>query len=287
MMNCEAIQDRLGPFLDEELSAQECSSLDEHLQACPACTAELKRLRAVVDGLRAHREHSEVAAPPRLWPAIERELDRPGAPRTEPRRVLRFLQKPVAAAASVGILVGLGLFLSVWLGQGSPTASAETIDYSVLLDGLPSDIEASFQRFIGYYHGRQIDPAAALESAPGLSFSLPRELPGGYVLDKVYRLQFGTSPGIAARYQGGKEPVFVFFHPPAHREDLGTHTEMPCIIGDRHGHQIAVGPWRLVHFTDPTTCHCVLSVLNVKSQLPAVFAAIAPRFSTPEKGQGQ
>jgi hypothetical protein len=54
------------------------------------------------------------------------------------------------------------------------------------------------------------------------------------------------------------------------------------MVEGREVRSVEVKPWRLVHFTDPTTCHCVLSTLDVEKELPAVFAAIAPGFKTGE-----
>jgi hypothetical protein len=285
-MDCKTIQTRLGALLDGEASAQERSVLEAHLGTCESCKAELEQLQLMVGRLHTYRRQTDVAPPPQLWSSIQGKL----TPRARQRKVLPavlvFFRRPVAVAASLGILLGLGVFLNVWLGQGAPTASAGTIDYSVLLDGVEKDIEGSFQRFIGYYRGRQIDPDTASAAAPDLRFALPHEMAGGYRLDQAYALQFGVSPGIAASYRSENNLMIVFFHPPVDRDRLGVHKEMPCVVGNHYGHRVDVGPWKLVHFTDPTTCHCVLSTLDVESELPAVFAAVAPDFAAIPGGHG-
>lgn len=285
-MDCKATQEKLGALLDGELSAKERSSLERHLQACTSCTAELERLQALVDRLQSFGRALETTSSPPTWSAIERQLPEPTRQTHHQHYILQFFRKPITAAASLVILIGLGLFVSMWLSPATPTASAATIDYSVLLDGVTSDIGASFQRFISYYRGQQIDPKVASGIAPGLSFALPAELPSRHRLGKVYQLQFGASPGVAAWYEGENGPLVVFFHTPVNKENVGVHKEMPCVVGKHYGHRVDIGRWKLLHFTDPTTCHCILSTLDVESELPAVFAAVAPQFTSTQAGHG-
>ena len=68
----------------------------------------------------------------------------------------------------------------------------------------------------------------------------------------------------------------LLFHRPVQKEDYGTHKDHACVVGKHRGHKVEVGQWRLVHLTDPTTCHCVLSRLDEQTELPAVMAAVAP-----------
>jgi hypothetical protein len=49
-------------------------------------------------------------------------------------------------------------------------------------------------------------------------------------------------------------------------------------VAGRPGYCVETGPWRLIHFTDPTTCHCILSKLTSDSDLKAVMAAVSPDF---------
>jgi hypothetical protein len=48
-------------------------------------------------------------------------------------------------------------------------------------------------------------------------------------------------------------------HLPVRREDLCTHRDYPCDIGQHRSHAVLVGQWRLVHLTAPSTCHRVLA----------------------------
>jgi hypothetical protein len=81
---------------------------------------------------------------------------------------------------------------------------------------------------------------------------------------------------VAAWYERAGEPLVVIFHPPVQTEDFGTHKDYPCVIGEHRGQKIVVGSWKMVHLTDSTTCHCVLSRLDERAELPAVMNAIAP-----------
>ena len=101
-------------------------------------------------------------------------------------------------------------------------------------------------------------------------------LPVGFRLQQVYVLQFGEHPGLAASYDRDGEFLGVIFHRPVRDEQFGTHKDYDCVVGKHRGHEVKVGPWRLVHLTDPTTCHCVLSKLDESTGLSEVLAAVAP-----------
>jgi hypothetical protein len=72
------------------------------------------------------------------------------------------------------------------------------------------------------------------------------------------------------------ELVGVIFHPPVLKEQFGTHDDRDCVIGKHRGHAVEVGEWSLVHVTDPTTCHCVLSRLDHERELADVLPLVAP-----------
>jgi len=181
----------------------------------------------------------------------------------------------MAVAASVVIVIGLGLFGLPWGGEPSQ-ARAATVDFTILLDGLQHDAAAAFERFMTQYEAKAAKPDEAKRYAPGLSFDLPATLPGGFELQTAYILRFGEAPGVAARYDRGGEFLGVVFHAPVLREHFGTHKDRACIMGQHRGHSVPVGDWTLVHLTDATTCHCVLSRLNATTELPAVMTAVAP-----------
>lgn len=274
-MDCNTARMNLGAYLDGELPDGEAARLRKHVETCQACSAELDELRALIGKL----ETADAESPPvpaSLWDAIEARLEHPVRP-VRSLRLMSWMRRPLAMAASVAFLIGSAVFLTVWLSPTAQVAQATVVDYSILLDGVASDVERAFQRFTTHYGGQRVDPASVAECAPGLRFALPAEMAGGFRRQEVYTLRFGDAPGVAARYTRGQEPLFVFFHPPVDKELLGVHRESDCHVAGRPGYCVETGPWRLIHFTDPTTCHCILSTL-ADSELDAVMAAVSPDF---------
>lgn len=272
-MNCHSVRESLGAYLDGELSVEACAPIEAHLAGCPVCTSELEIMRSVTESIA---ESAAVQVPTRLWTEIERRLDYPV--QRGPKLRFRFLRvRRYALAASILIAVGLGAWAFLSLGGDASTARASTVDFSMLLDGLPRDAVAAFERFLSRYNARPVLASEAKSSAPQLDFEIPAMLPGGFRLEKAYSLRFGDETGAAARYSHNGEFLGAIFHRPVHREEFGTHKDYECVIGQHRGHAVAVGDWKLVHVTDASTCHCVLSKLDDRSELPDVLKAVAPR----------
>jgi hypothetical protein len=188
----------------------------------------------------------------------------------------------LAIAASIVIVIGLGLFGVPWDRTGGQ-ARAETVDFTILLDAVQHDAVAAFDKFLTQYKAVVATPDEAKRNAPGLNFDLPQTLPGGFELRTAYILRFGEALGVAARYDRGGEFLGVVFHAPVLKEHFGTHKDRACIVGQHRGHSVPVGDWSLVHLTDATTCHCVLSRLNETTELPAVMTAVAPLSAATSK----
>ncbi|MBA5868188.1 MAG: hypothetical protein GDA67_15955 [Nitrospira sp. CR1.3] len=272
-MNCHSVRESLGAYLDGELPVDACAPFEAHLAGCLACTSELEIMRSVTESIA---KSAAVQVPARLWTEIDRRLDRPVQRELTPRN--RFLRvRRYALAASVLIAVGLGAWAFLPLGGGASVARASTVDFSMLLDTLPNDAVAAFEKFLNRYNARPVLASEAKNSAPQLDFEIPATLPGGFRLEKAYTLRFGDETGAAARYSRDGEFLGVIFHRPVHREEFGTHKDYECAIGNHRGHAVAVGEWKLVHVTDASTCHCVLSKLDDRSELPEILKAVAPR----------
>jgi len=274
-VECDQVKTRIGPFLDGELRPEEQRSLEAHLKQCRACAAAWAGLRELEERLRRSdpvTEDQEV--PPFIWAGIEKRLDT--TERRRRTRIYTVMRRPLAAAASLALIVGLGALITTYVAYSPPAVQAVSIDYSVLLEGADEDIERSIQRFLEPYDARPIPPTAAEDSAPSLSFRVPEMLAGGYRRDRVSHMNLGRSPGVAAIYYRGDELLMAFFHPTADNVRVSNYEEMPCIVGEHHGSEIQVGPWRLMHFMDKTTCHCVLTEVEDDSELPAMVEQIAP-----------
>jgi len=270
-MTCEEIRDVLGHYVDDEASSALRGQIEAHVAVCFPCSQELDEIRQLAASLA---EAPSVTVPSTLWTAIEERLDARSVARSFFFSMLRS-RVAMAVAASIVIVIGLGLFSLPWGGDRSQ-ARAATVDFTSLLDGLQHDAVAAFDKFMTQYGAVAATPGEAKRHAPGLSFDLPQTLPGGFELQTVYILRFGDAPGVAGRYERGEEFLGVVFHAPVLKEHFGTHKDRACIMGQHRGHSVPVGDWTLVHLTDATTCHCVLSRLNETTELPAVMSAVVP-----------
>jgi len=268
-MDCKTAQPQLGLYLDKAMTAGARAAIEAHLAKCRRCADELAHMTETVS---AFVPQADVPVPEQLWSSIEARLDQHRLRRLS----WRIFQRPPAMAASILFVVGAGLLAASWVGGGS-VASAAPVDFSILLDALPLDAERAFQKFLTRYGARQVSVMQARKQGAGLSFGLPETLPGGFDLKQVFVLRFGARPGVAARYSRDGELLAAIFHPPVEREHFGTHKDYACVIGQHRGHEVAVGDWKLVHLTGPTTCHCVLSRLDDATELPAVMQQLAPQ----------
>ena len=269
-MDCKTAQPQLGPYLDKTMAPGERAAIEAHLANCRRCADELAQMTETVSALVPQ---ADVPVPEKLWTSIEARLDQ----HRSRRLPWRIFQRPPAMAASILFVIGAGIFAASWIGGGAE-ASAASVDFSVLLDALPLDADRAFQKFLTRYGARQVSIMQARKRGAGLSFDLPETLPGGFNLEQVFVLRFGAHLGVAARYSRDGELLAAIFHPPVEREQFGTHKDYACVIGQHRGHEVAVGDWKLVHLTSPTTCHCVLSRLDAATELPAVMQKLAPQY---------
>ena len=277
-MNCQQAREHLGPYIDGELDADPTAALESHLTACMSCRAEADTLRELASSFSP--DAPEV--PASLWSAIESRLgqdERMGerTPGHVTPRLVFGLRRVVALAAMIVFVVGLGL---IGLAQFTSSASAASVDFSALLDGVQLNPRQAFGDFLTMYKGRPGTIEQARRHADGLDFAVPEFLPGGFKREAIYRLRFGDQPGLAATYTNNGEFLAAIFHRPVKQEDFGTHRDYDCVIGQHRGHAVKVGDWKLVHLTDPTTCHCVLSRLDETTEIPAIMSAISPGLRT-------
>lgn len=272
MTCCEQVERQLGRYIDGELPAPERAEVDAHLEYCSGCRGQLDELRAIVAGLK---RPASTVVPDAIWSNIERRLDRSAA--IEARRPatikLRTRFAPWALAAAIVLPVGVGIF---GVAPIDSTAQATTLDFRPLLDALPLHARKAFRRFLVRYNAKPVTPIAAKRSAPDLNFDTPATLPGGFQLNGVYELKIGDTTAIAAAYDRNGEFLAAVFHPPMKHRKFGRREDYDCVIGAQCGHRVQVGEWKLVHLTDPTTCHCLLSRLDETSEMPAVMRALAP-----------
>ena len=281
-MNCKQIERQLGRYVDKQLSTAERDVVDAHLESCSGCRADLAKLRELVAGIASIES---VPMPGSLWPSIERRLYQTVVPARPPAPVARFRlpAAPWTIAAGVVLAIGIGMF---GLSSIDTNARASTVDFRVLLEALPLDAQKAFRKFLVRYDAKPTTPVAAKRIASELNFDTPVILPGGFRLQSVYVLRIGDTTGIAAAYDRDGEFLAAVFHPPMKHEKFGSQKSYPCVIGENCGHRVQVGEWTLVHLTDPTTCHCLLSRLDEQGEMPAVMSAIAPKLAESADGRG-
>ncbi len=106
------ITDLLSSYLDGRLTARERAQVEEHLAACPACSADLESLRATVHAVRAL---------PTV--AVPRSFYVQPAPQPRPAYVLLRLATATVAAMLVLTMAG-DLFLRVYQPAMAPAPEA-------------------------------------------------------------------------------------------------------------------------------------------------------------------
>src|SRR5918998_2328309 len=113
-MNCEETHRAFSPYLDGELTREECEALDSHLDVCPVCRAHMEQTREVVRGLSLVERPS---APAKLRASISHALAAERAARdarpTVSGRLAHWLQ-PHLMPYTVGAFYSLLLFVAVF-----------------------------------------------------------------------------------------------------------------------------------------------------------------------------
>ena len=132
MMNrCEDMRDRIGAWLDGELSRPEFERVGAHLESCSACREERRQL----ERLQASLRELLVAVPSdlsfeRFWPDVARRIQRQRPWYESFREWVRDLAGPPQLAWTVpaAIVLLLGVF-SLWPGKlTGPRNNFATVD---------------------------------------------------------------------------------------------------------------------------------------------------------------
>lgn len=276
--SCQEIRMKLGELLDGELAGPSRQVMEAHLAACPACRQEAARLESLV---RRIGYSPAPEAPAGLWMAIERRLDAPFAghapapaawrPPALRARILRLAGRPLAAAAAVFLVVGLG-----WLAVNAPSrAVAAEIDFRPLLARADGDVGTGIQALMRAYGGRSISADEAAQRMK-VRIAAPDELPDGLRLEGRYLLQMGPShEALALHYTGPNDGHLLLLQcPPRIAKDYGGHECMPCSAGDHAGEGVHVGKLHLMHMASDNACVCIVSTLDMPT-FDAALDAVA------------
>jgi len=118
-MLCEQAREHLSAYLDRELASELSSAVRAHLESCADCRALLADLRAtagLLGALPVHRAPTDLAEDVQreierriILPAAESDYDAEPQERTLALRRVRLWPKALAVAASVLLVVGIGV----------------------------------------------------------------------------------------------------------------------------------------------------------------------------------
>ena len=72
-LSCKDCVDRLSDFVDRELSAEEITAVEQHLEECFGCSREFRFEGAMLESIKVTLRR--VQAPPSLLEKIRRNLD--------------------------------------------------------------------------------------------------------------------------------------------------------------------------------------------------------------------
>jgi hypothetical protein len=131
-MLCEQAREHLSAYLDRELASELSSAVRAHLESCAGCRALLADLRAtagLLGALPVHRAPADLADDVRceierctILPAAESDYDAEPQERTLALRRVRLWPRALAVAASLLLVVGIGV-----LALLGPAGGPETV----------------------------------------------------------------------------------------------------------------------------------------------------------------
>jgi hypothetical protein len=151
--------ERLSAFVDGELPTGESAAVRAHASSCPACTAALADLRALVAGTRAL---DAPEPPPTLWSSIEGALDRRG-----PFAWLSISNwRPFTVGALAGAVAVVAVLAARPLLHGGPSRPLESpppeaVAAASVTDPLLREAETEFAEAAAAYE-RSIEKLRAL-----------------------------------------------------------------------------------------------------------------------------
>jgi anti-sigma factor (TIGR02949 family) len=157
-MTCNDIYHQLDAFVDGETSPEQTRLIEKHLTSCSTCLARVDELRALSRTLKSGL--SSDRAPSDLWTRIEKRLP-PAAENADPIQPAgwwRDRARPLALAASVALLLGIGGSVAWWQGQANYAVIAAPVqDFTTYrLSGRALDVESSDPSVIEAWFGERL-----------------------------------------------------------------------------------------------------------------------------------
>lgn len=110
-MNCDVVSELYAAYLDNEVTPEERTQVDNHLCACDKCREELTLLGATQNSLRQVLKSTaeEIEPSPQAWDAVRSRIESPGS---FWKRLIEFLNSPgmrMAVPVAVLVLLAAGL----------------------------------------------------------------------------------------------------------------------------------------------------------------------------------
>ena len=264
------LRERLGPWIDGELSPQDAAEVEIAVRMDPALAAEAEELRALM-GRIARIPPLPLRVPP--WSQLESKLEQPvnTAPRTGTSVIgwIRRHSRLVAAACIGLVLIGV---LSVGLIERNSYAG--TVDFEPLLKAQDSTLDTSLTNFLISVGAEPVDvpPAALLRFDPLGPQTQDRRLV------KTYRFMVADKPAFCFVYQDSGPGMVIIQCPPDIKKLHGKyHCDHAYAMGSHREHMVEMGTWRLAHLERPGFCVCVFSTLHPKTELPVLVSALNVR----------
>lgn len=211
-MNCEQIVARLSCYYDGELNDQECQCIEQHLNGCPACRAELAAFEELsgafacccptgtadlLDDIRpvSHEPQTTASIAPPAWSDMEHRLDRLGTnvPNTNqphhlpaeavPQPLPAWFDRRTVLAGVLALAAGL-LLLLYWPqplddDDHSGHASGIAMDFGTIIDRYGAQPALAFEELSKSYAGQEVDPDQArdlLGYSPAVATNLPGDV---------------------------------------------------------------------------------------------------------------
>jgi anti-sigma factor RsiW len=114
-MACEDMTSLLHASLDDELDAEHATRVERHLAGCPACSAELRRLRTLQTAIREHATYHRLPAAQRGVVLARLRAAAGARPTTWRGSVARHVM-PRRAVGGMAASLLIGVILGGWLG---------------------------------------------------------------------------------------------------------------------------------------------------------------------------
>ncbi|WP_454720310.1 MULTISPECIES: anti-sigma factor family protein [Cupriavidus] len=251
-MNCDEIRMLLQACADGESGAGDTLRVERHLAQCPACSAQLARLREMRAALRAHAPYHRAGSALRMRvldaldtatanaaPLQDNAAALPrGTPGANWWRPLRryFAWGPAANAAMAAVTVatlGIGMAQYALRDAAGPTVAREMVSSHVraLLSGHAIDVASSDRHTVKPWFNGRLDYAPPVRDLAAQGFPL-----AGGRLDYVH----GRAVAVLV-YRDSQHPIDVFVLPLADEKKAARAdpAALPPAIESHQGYQLA------------------------------------------------